>query len=42
LKNLLEKYKLDKNPALNVSREDIESAVSKMVGNTDNSDSASN
>ena len=32
LKQLREKYKLDNNPAFNVGREDIERAVSKLVG----------
>jgi len=41
LKQLREKYKLDKNPALIVGREEIEKAVSKTVGNSDDSDSAS-
>jgi len=34
LKQLREKYKLDNNPALNISREEIEIAVSKLVGNS--------
>jgi hypothetical protein len=29
---LREKYRLDNNPALNIRREDIERAVSKLVG----------
>ena len=41
LKQLREKYKLDNNPALIVSREEIEKAASKMVGNSDDSVSAS-
>ena len=32
LKQLREKYKLDNNPALNINREEIEKAVSKLVG----------
>jgi len=34
LKQLREKYKLDNNPALNIRREEIEKAVSKLVGNS--------
>jgi ATP-dependent Clp protease ATP-binding subunit ClpC len=34
LKQLREKYKLDHHPALNISREEIEKAVSKLVGNS--------
>ena len=34
LKQLREKYKLDNDPALNISREEIEKAVSKLVGNS--------
>ena len=34
---LRKKYKLDKNPALTVRREDIERAVSKLAGNPDDS-----
>lgn len=34
LKLLCEKYKLQDNPALNVGREEIEKAVSKLVGNS--------
>lgn len=41
LKQLREKYKLDDNPSLIVRREDIDKAVSKVVGNGDDSDSAS-
>jgi ATP-dependent Clp protease ATP-binding subunit ClpC len=37
LKQLREKYSFDKNPALKVSREEIEKAVSRLVGNPDNS-----
>jgi hypothetical protein len=32
LRQLREKYRLDNNPALNIRREDIERAVSKLVG----------
>jgi ATP-dependent Clp protease ATP-binding subunit ClpC len=32
LRRLREKYRLDDNPALNIRREDIERAVSKLVG----------
>lgn len=39
LKDLREKYKLDNNPALNISREEIEKAVSKLVGNSGESGS---
>jgi ATP-dependent Clp protease ATP-binding subunit ClpC len=42
LRQLREKYKLDDNPALKVRREEIERAVSKLVGNPDDSDSTSN
>ena len=38
---LRKKYKLDKNPALTVRREDIEKAVSKLTGNPDDSGSTS-
>lgn len=41
LKRLREKYNLENNPALIVRREDIQKAASKMVGNSDDSDSAS-
>jgi len=34
LKQLRKKYKLDNNPALKISREEIEKAVSKLVGNS--------
>ena len=37
LKQLREKYKLDSNPAFNVGREEIERAVSKLIGNVDDS-----
>ncbi|HEX8892266.1 MAG TPA: Clp protease N-terminal domain-containing protein [Terriglobales bacterium] len=38
LKQLREKYKLDNKPAFNVGREEIERAISKLVGNADYSD----
>jgi len=41
LKQLREKYKLNDNPALTVRREEIEKAVSKLVGNGHDSDSRS-
>jgi len=41
LKQLREKYKLDNNPAFNVGREEIERAISKLIGNADDSDSTS-
>ena len=41
LKQLREKYKLNDNPALTVRREEIEKAVSKLVGNGRDSDSRS-
>ena len=41
LKQLREKYKLDNNPAFNVGREGIERAISKLIGNADDSDSTS-
>ena len=41
LKQLREKYKLDKNPAFNVGPEEIERAISKLIGNADDSDSTS-
>jgi ATP-dependent Clp protease ATP-binding subunit ClpC len=41
LKQLCEKYKLNDNPALTVRREEIEKAVSKLVGNGHDSDSRS-
>lgn len=41
LKQLREKYKLDNNPALTVRREEIEKAISKLVGNGHDSDSTS-
>jgi ATP-dependent Clp protease ATP-binding subunit ClpC len=41
LKQLREKYKLDNNPAFNVGREEIERAISKLVGNADDSDTKS-
>jgi hypothetical protein len=34
LKQLREKYKLDNSPALTISREEIEKAASKLVGNS--------
>jgi ATP-dependent Clp protease ATP-binding subunit ClpC len=34
LKQVREKYRLDHHPALNISREEIEKAVSKLVGNS--------
>jgi ATP-dependent Clp protease ATP-binding subunit ClpC len=34
LKHLREKYKLDNNPALNISREEVEKAASKLVCNS--------
>ncbi len=33
LKQLREKYKLDNNPAFNIGREEIERAISKLMGN---------
>ena len=41
LKQLREKYKLDNNPAFNVGREEIERAISKLIGSADESDSPS-
>jgi ATP-dependent Clp protease ATP-binding subunit ClpC len=41
LKQLREHYKLDKDPAFNIGREEIETAVSKLIGNGDDSDSTS-
>ena len=41
LKQLREKYKLDNNPAFNVGREEIERAISKLIGNADDPDSTS-
>jgi ATP-dependent Clp protease ATP-binding subunit ClpC len=41
LKQLREKYKLDNNPAFKVGREEIERAVSKLIGNADDSDTTS-
>jgi len=41
LQQLREKYKLDNNPAFNVGREEIERAISKLIGNDDDSDSTS-
>jgi ATP-dependent Clp protease ATP-binding subunit ClpC len=34
LKQLREKYRLDNNPALNIGREEIDEAVSKLIGNS--------
>jgi len=42
LKQLREKYKLDHNPALNISREEIEKAVSKLVGNSSDAGATTN
>jgi ATP-dependent Clp protease ATP-binding subunit ClpC len=42
LKDLRKKHQLDDNPALNVRREDIERAVSKLLGKLDESGSTSN
>jgi ATP-dependent Clp protease ATP-binding subunit ClpA len=42
LKQLREKYKLDHNPALNISREEIEKAVSKLVGNSSDAGATNN
>ena len=42
LKELSEKYKLQNNPALNIGREEIEKAVSKLVGNSADSGSTAN
>ncbi len=39
LKKLRQKHKLDNNPAFNIGREEIEKAVSKLVGNSGDSDS---
>jgi ATP-dependent Clp protease ATP-binding subunit ClpC len=39
LKQLREKYKLDNNPAFNIRREEIEKTVSKLIGNSGDSDS---
>lgn len=39
LKQLREKHKLDNVPALNIGREEIEKAVSKLVGNSGDSGS---
>ena len=39
LKQLGEKYKLDNNPAMNISREEIDKAVSKLAGNSADSGS---
>jgi ATP-dependent Clp protease ATP-binding subunit ClpC len=39
LKQLREKYKLDNNPAFNIRREEIEKAVSKLVGSSGDSGS---
>jgi ATP-dependent Clp protease ATP-binding subunit ClpC len=39
LKQLREKYKLDNKPAFHVGREEIERAVTKLIGNANNSDS---
>jgi ATP-dependent Clp protease ATP-binding subunit ClpC len=41
LQQLRGKYKLDNNPAFNVGREQIERAISKLIGNADDSDSTS-
>jgi ATP-dependent Clp protease ATP-binding subunit ClpC len=41
LKQLREKYKLNDNTAFTVRREEIEKAVSKLVGNGHDSDSRS-
>jgi hypothetical protein len=37
LKHLREKYKLDNNPPFNVDREQIERAISKLIGNAEDS-----
>jgi ATP-dependent Clp protease ATP-binding subunit ClpC len=42
LKDLRKKHQLDENPALNVRREDVERAVSKLLGKLDDSGSTSN
>jgi len=42
LKQLREKYKLDNNPALNIRREEIEKAVSKLVGNSGDAGATTN
>jgi ATP-dependent Clp protease ATP-binding subunit ClpC len=42
LKELRGKYKLQNNPALNIGREEIEKAVSKLVGNSADSGSTTN
>jgi ATP-dependent Clp protease ATP-binding subunit ClpC len=39
LKQLREKHNLDNNPAFNVGREEIDRAISKLIGNADDSDS---
>ena len=42
LKQLREKYKLDHNPAFNIRREEIEKAVSKLVGNSSDAGATTN
>jgi ATP-dependent Clp protease ATP-binding subunit ClpC len=42
LKQLREKYKLDNNPALSISREEIANAVSKLAGNSSDAGPATN
>jgi ATP-dependent Clp protease ATP-binding subunit ClpC len=42
LKQLREKYKLDNNPALNISRVEIEKAVSKLVGSSGDAGATTN
>jgi hypothetical protein len=41
LKQAREKYKLDNNPAFKIGRKEIDAAVSKLVGNADDSDAKS-